>query len=69
MVKGLPELGVPEEVCKECVECKQTKKFFCKIVPQRAADKLELVHSDICGPLQVETLRGSKYIITLIDEF
>jgi len=68
MVEGLPELEAPGDVCKECVECKQTKRSFCKFVPQRAAEKLDLVYSDIGGPIQVETYGGNRYIITFIDD-
>ena len=68
MVEGLLDLEAPGDVCKECVECKQTKRSFCKFVPQRAAEKLDLVHSDICGPIQVETYGGNRYIITFIDD-
>jgi len=32
MVEGLPKLEVPGYVCKECVECKQTKRSFSKFV-------------------------------------
>ena len=29
---------------------------------------LELVHSDICGPLQVQSIGGARYFITFIDD-
>lgn len=30
---------------------------------------LNLVHSDICGPMNVESLRESRYFVTFIDDF
>lgn len=30
---------------------------------------LELVHSDLCGPLEVPSLGGSPYFMTIIDDF
>ena len=30
---------------------------------------LELVHSDICGPMKVTSLGGASYFVTFIDEF
>ena len=30
--------------------------------------KLELVYSDVCGPMDVETLEGNKYFVTFIDD-
>ena len=31
--------------------------------------KLQLIHSDICGPMQRQSLEGNKYIITFIDDY
>lgn len=31
-------------------------------------DKLELVHTDICGPMRVSSNGGSKYFMTFIDD-
>jgi len=30
---------------------------------------LELVHSDVCGPLETPSLGGSRYFVTFIDDF
>ena len=30
---------------------------------------LQLVHSDVCGPMQTHSLGGSRYYITFIDDF
>ena len=35
----------------------------------RSTRKLELVHSDMCGPMQTESLGGQKYFVTFIDDF
>ncbi|XP_057996507.1 uncharacterized protein LOC131175847 [Hevea brasiliensis] len=34
----------------------------------RAKEKLELVHSDVCGPMSVPSLRQNKYFILFIDD-
>ncbi|KAM1631761.1 hypothetical protein ACFX13_019901 [Malus domestica] len=34
----------------------------------RASQPLELIHSDICGPMQITTLRGNKFFLTFIDD-
>ena len=34
----------------------------------RASQMLELVHSDICGSLQVQSIGGARYFITSIDD-
>nr|GEZ39774.1 retrovirus-related Pol polyprotein from transposon TNT 1-94 [Tanacetum cinerariifolium] len=36
---------------------------------KRATDLLELVHADLCGPMRIESLRGSKYFLLFIDDY
>ena len=31
-------------------------------------EKLKLVYSDVCGPMDVETIGGNRYFVTFIDE-
>jgi len=35
---------------------------------EKAQVLLQVVHSDICGPMQVSTITGERYFITFIDE-
>lgn len=35
----------------------------------RETEVLNLIHSDICDPMNVESLGGSKYFVTFIDDF
>ena len=35
----------------------------------RAQIPLQLVHSDICGPMNVRAKHGTSYFITIIDDF
>jgi len=30
---------------------------------------LELVHTDVCGPMNISSVRGNKYFLTFIDDF
>ncbi|OMO94644.1 Integrase, catalytic core [Corchorus capsularis] len=34
----------------------------------RKENKLELIHSDVCGPMEGESLRGNRYFVTFIDD-
>ena len=36
---------------------------------KRACFPLELIHSDICGPMNVRARHGAQYFITFIDDF
>lgn len=51
-----------------CIEGKQHKEKFPKQGARRANELLELIHSDICGPMQVGTHLGYLYFITFIDD-
>ena len=35
---------------------------------ERRLELLSLVHSDVCGPLEVDSLGGNKYFLTFIDD-
>lgn len=69
MVSGLPKEENPKTVCKECVQCKQTKSSFQKCLPQKSVEKLRVVYLDVCGPIQVKTLGDSRYFVLFIDEW
>jgi hypothetical protein len=36
---------------------------------ERASDLLELVHTDVCGPMSSVARCGFQYFITFIDDF
>lgn len=57
-----------EDVCEVCVKAKQTRTSF-KNDRRKAERPLEIVHTDVCGPIEPSTWDGSKYFITLIDEY
>lgn len=55
-------------VCITCLEGKQTRIPF-PTEGTRAQNKLELIHSDICGPMEVQSFGGARYFVTFIDDF
>lgn len=54
-------------VCKPCLAGKAKRKPFGKAV--RATNPLELVHLDICGPMNVRARHGGNYFSTFIDDY
>jgi len=38
-------------------------------VPWRAKFSLELVHTNVCGPMNLSSIGGNKYFLTFIDDF
>lgn len=55
------------EVCKVCCEGKQARLPF-KHEGTRAQNKLEMVHADLCGPMEVPSLAGSRYFLLFEDD-
>lgn len=56
-------------VCEACVKGKMTRQPFHTDNMIKSTRVLELVHSDVCGPMQTESIGGSKYIVSFIDDF
>lgn len=69
MVRGLPEISSPKEICEPCVIGKKCKESFPSGQSWRASKPLELVHSDLCRPLGESPNRGYKCFSTFIDDF
>ena len=69
MVRGLPKLTHPKEVCTGCLMAKQTRKCFPSQSSYSAKKVLELVHGDLCGPLSPLTPACNKYIFLLVDDY
>ena len=56
------------EVCESCLLGKMTKSPFTG-KGERANDLLGLIHSDVCGPMNVQARGGFYYFITFTDDF
>jgi hypothetical protein len=56
------------ETCEACLMGKMTKAPFTGF-PERAAYLLELVHTDVCGPMSMTARGGFQYFITFTDDF
>jgi len=68
MVFGLPKVE-NLDFCESCVYGKQSKKCFPISKSWRASVCLELVHADLCGPMSVESLGGSRYFLLFTDDY
>lgn len=60
-------------VCDDCQVCAVGKMTRAAIPgtsnPGRATRKLQLVHSDVCGPITPASWGGSQYFVTFTDDF
>ena len=57
----------PYLTCESCIQGKMTKAPFTG-VGHRATDLLELVHSDVCGPISHTAHSGYSYFVTFTDD-
>ena len=48
---------------------KQHRTPYPKGVSTRATEVFEVVHSDVCGPMSVNSHGGSQYFVTFIDDY
>ncbi|KAK2372365.1 secreted RxLR effector protein [Trifolium repens] len=56
------------DTCRSCLIGKMTKAPF-KGKGERANDLLALIHTDVCGPLNIPARGGFTYFITFTDDF
>ena len=57
-----------EKICESCVIGKMHKQCFPKVSQHRATQPMELIHTDLCGPMQVESMGGSRYVLMFTDD-
>lgn len=55
-------------ICDICLKGKMSRKPFPKASLNRSEEILDLIHSDLCGPIQNPSPSGSRYFLTLIDD-
>ena len=73
-IHGLVKSGIlnslafePIPMCESYLEGKMTKGPF-KAKGYRATKPLELVHTDVCGPMRVQARGGYEYFVTFTDD-
>lgn len=71
MVSGL-DAGTGKKtdvtVCDSCIAGKQTREPFSAREGRQSKEVLELVHSDVCGPVTPVGINGEKYFVSFIDD-
>jgi hypothetical protein len=69
MVTGLLEIQVePDGVCKGYAQGKNMKHSFSNS-DSRAKGVLDIMHSDVCGPMSTASLSGYVYYVSFIDDY
>ena len=55
-------------LCKNCQIGKMGKTSF-KSKDYHSEEVLELVHTNLCGPIGIESYSGDKYFILFVDDY
>ncbi|KAK4402482.1 Retrovirus-related Pol polyprotein from transposon TNT 1-94 [Sesamum angolense] len=69
MMTDLPQIQVVEGACEACLQGKQHKKPFPSGTSWRAKAVLELIHTDVCGPMRIPSHEQNRYFILFIDDY
>ena len=55
-------------ICEHCVMGKQSRKPF-KLSSTETNEIGDIIHSDVCGPMEVESLGGNRYYVLFEDDY
>lgn len=69
--KGLAILNLPSDnkICDTCMRNKSTRLPFKPVIKARSHAIGDLIHTDIAGPMRVETKEGYRYYLTIMDDY
>ena len=67
-VRGIPSFTDLKLNCNACQFGKQNRMPFPRST-WRATHKLQLIHTDVAGPLSTPSLNGSRYYLLFIDDY
>ena len=70
LVKDLPKMKFSKDkICDACQLGKQHKTSFKSINKVSTNRALDLLHMDLFGPIDVPSLRGSRYAFVVVDDY
>ncbi|GJW60327.1 retrovirus-related pol polyprotein from transposon TNT 1-94 [Tanacetum coccineum] len=69
IVNGLPKLKyVTDQLCSSCELSKAKRSTFKTKTVSSLKGRLNLLHMDLCGLMQIESINGKKYILDGVVE-
>ena len=71
LVKGLSfnQNEIFDRICQGCACGKQHRLPFPKKSHHKCKQPLELIHTDVYGPMPINSVGGSRYFVTFIDGY
>lgn len=67
VVEGLQVSSKQMSTCDACTMGKLTRTDIPKTSTSRHYDTLDVVYTDVCGPMRVESMSGCRYYVLFID--
>lgn len=64
----LKQCSYNEKQCEICVISKVTRKSFKKEVSTRSTEILQLIHTDLNGPMRTVSYSKKRYVLTFVDD-
>ncbi|GKB85060.1 retrovirus-related pol polyprotein from transposon TNT 1-94 [Tanacetum coccineum] len=70
LVRGLPKLKYQKDhMCSACALGKSKKHSHRPKAEDSIQEKLYLLHMDLYGPMRIQSIKGRKYILVIIDDY
>nr|GEU68803.1 hypothetical protein [Tanacetum cinerariifolium] len=70
IVIGLPKLKfIKDHLCSSCELGKASKKSFYTNTTPSSKRRLQLLDMDLCGPMRVESINGTKHVLVIVDDY
>ena len=69
LVRGMTYNRGAATVCGVFQLGKQARLSFPVNKVWRAAEKLQLIQTNVCGPMRTASLSGNRYFMVLVDDF
>uniref|UniRef100_A0ACD5YFN0 Uncharacterized protein n=1 Tax=Avena sativa TaxID=4498 RepID=A0ACD5YFN0_AVESA len=68
MAHGMPSIDHVDQYCDGCAPEKQHRAPFPHATAFRAEHGLDLVHTDLCGPITPASPSGNRYFLLVVDD-
>ncbi|KAJ9544101.1 hypothetical protein OSB04_023808 [Centaurea solstitialis] len=70
LVVGLPDFRYTKvSLCSACEKVKQTRASFKSKQISSISSPFQLLHMDLFGPINVQSIAGKKYTLVIVDEY
>ena len=69
MLEGIPRIKFSKGTCKGYIVGKHVERKYDKGKERRTIKALDLIHSDLMGPLPTPSYGKSRYVLIFIDDF